>query len=130
MASSRIQRWALTLSAYHYTIQYRPGNKLSNADALSRLPLKDVPAIVPTPADVTCVINHLSDSVVTASEIATWTNTDPVLSRVKRFIQSGWTVLTPNISVNRKLELSIVNGCILWGFRVVIPEKGREKVLQ
>ena len=35
MASSRIQRWALTLSAYEYSIQYRPGPRLGNADALS-----------------------------------------------------------------------------------------------
>ena len=35
MASSRIQRWALTLSAYEYSIQYRPGSRLGNADALS-----------------------------------------------------------------------------------------------
>ena len=35
MASSRIQWWALTLSAYKYTIQYRPGTKIANADALS-----------------------------------------------------------------------------------------------
>ena len=28
MASSRVQRWALTLSAYDYTMQYRPGSKI------------------------------------------------------------------------------------------------------
>ena len=38
MASSRIQRWALTLSAYWYTIHHKAGKSLSNADALSRLP--------------------------------------------------------------------------------------------
>ena len=37
MASSGIQIWALTLSAYEYSIQYRPGSCLGNADALSRL---------------------------------------------------------------------------------------------
>ena len=35
MASSRVKRWALTLSAYDYTIQHRSGKKLANADALS-----------------------------------------------------------------------------------------------
>ena len=39
MASARIQRWALTLSAYNYNIQYRPGKQVTNADLLSRLPL-------------------------------------------------------------------------------------------
>ena len=37
-ASSKIQRWALTLSAYQYTIRHKTGVSLSNADALSRLP--------------------------------------------------------------------------------------------
>ena len=37
-ASVRIQRWALTLSAYHYTIRHKAGHHLSNADALSHLP--------------------------------------------------------------------------------------------
>ena len=37
-ASSRIQRWAFTLSAYQYAIRHKQGATLSNADALSRLP--------------------------------------------------------------------------------------------
>ena len=35
MASSRIQRWALTLSAYQYTLCYKAGSTLANADSLS-----------------------------------------------------------------------------------------------
>ena len=30
----------------------------------------------------------------------------------------------------RKSELSVQDGCILWGNRVVVPEQGRSKVLQ
>ena len=41
MASARIQRWALTLSAYTYTIQYKAGKDHANADGLIRLPLED-----------------------------------------------------------------------------------------
>ena len=37
MASARIQRWALTLSAYEYSLVYRPGSSLGHADAMSRL---------------------------------------------------------------------------------------------
>ncbi|CAG2228036.1 unnamed protein product [Mytilus edulis] len=40
MAASRIQRWALTLAAYEYTIVYKEGSLNGNADGLSRLPLK------------------------------------------------------------------------------------------
>jgi hypothetical protein len=31
MASSRIQRWALTLSACDYSIRYKPGSHMGNA---------------------------------------------------------------------------------------------------
>ena len=62
LASSRIQRWAITLSAYNYSIKHKPGTQLAHADALSRLPLSDSPATVPVPHDVTLVLNHLSDT--------------------------------------------------------------------
>ena len=51
MASSRIQWWALRLSAYQYIIQHRPGTKMANADALSRFPLPESPLSVPIPGD-------------------------------------------------------------------------------
>ena len=41
MASFRVQRWAMTLCGYQYTLQHHPGNCLGNADALSRLPLAE-----------------------------------------------------------------------------------------
>ena len=37
MASARLQRWALTLSAYDYTNEYKPGAQNGNADLFSRL---------------------------------------------------------------------------------------------
>ena len=39
MASPRVQRWSLMLSAYDYNIKYRCGIDNANADAMSRLPL-------------------------------------------------------------------------------------------
>ena len=35
MASARVQRWALTLSAYNYTVQYVPGKDNANANVFS-----------------------------------------------------------------------------------------------
>ena len=49
MVSARLQRWVLMLSAYQYTIGYKPGDQQANADALSRLPLPDKPEEVPLP---------------------------------------------------------------------------------
>ena len=39
LVAARLQRWALTLSAYNYNIKYRTGFNNGNADALSRKPL-------------------------------------------------------------------------------------------
>src|ERR1700755_3459311 len=38
LAALRLQRWAVFLSAYSYTLEYRSSRDVSNADALSRLP--------------------------------------------------------------------------------------------
>ena len=35
LASARIKRWALILSAHDYEIQFRPGQQHGNADVLS-----------------------------------------------------------------------------------------------
>ena len=41
LAATRLQRWALQLSAHNYTIQFRPTKAHANADGLSRLPVKE-----------------------------------------------------------------------------------------
>ena len=61
MASSRIQRWALTLSAYSYQIKFRPGKEQGNADGLSRLPLAEMLNDVPVPGDLILMMGALSD---------------------------------------------------------------------
>ena len=42
LAAARLQRWAITLSAYHYDIEFHPTAKHANADSLSRLPLDNI----------------------------------------------------------------------------------------
>ena len=39
MAASRLQRWAIILSAYTYEIQYKAVKEHGNANTLSRFPL-------------------------------------------------------------------------------------------
>jgi transposase InsO family protein len=133
MAASRIIRWALTLSAYKYTIYHRPGNKMANADALSRLPLSTAPATVPTPGDVNLLMEQLDNTIITSKQIKTWTCRDPVLSCIHHFILHCWpnSVNNPNLKpyFTRREELSVIDGCILWGCRVIIPPKGRNIVM-
>lgn len=69
---------------------------------------------------------------VTAKEIQSWTTKDPVLSRVRLMLATGWKD-TNDADLKpyqpRKSELSLHDGCILWGTRVVVPPPGRERIL-
>ena len=68
MASARVQRWALTLSGYQYTIKYKEGITHGNADALSRLPCpctSDAKA-QQTPGELVGLIDLLNSSATTA----------------------------------------------------------------
>ena len=147
LASARIQRWALILGAYDYTIQYKPGTTHANADAFSRLPLPGFPRTVPIPGETTLTLNMLeslpvtADQIqknmleslpVTADQIQKWTSRDPTLSKVRLLLSSGWEKTDqPDLALyqQRQTELSLHNGCILWGSRVVVPPPGRERIL-
>ena len=62
LASARIQRWALTLGAYNYSIEYKPGQDHANADTLSRLPLPESVLNVPQPAELIFLMDTLDNT--------------------------------------------------------------------
>ena len=135
LASARIQRWSLALTAYKYSLVHRPGCQISNADGLSRLPLPDTPTNVPVPGDILLLTSHLAEnSTVTADSIRRETIRDPILSKVMRSVQNGWQDQEHSIDMREytkhKDELSVEMGCILWGSRVIVPSKFRRRILQ
>nr|XP_023665672.1 LOW QUALITY PROTEIN: uncharacterized protein K02A2.6-like [Paramormyrops kingsleyae] len=134
LASARIQRWALILSAYQYTIEYRAGKDNGNADALSRLPLPETPAFTHVPPETVFSLEKLSETPVKASQVRLWTERDLVLSKVKTFLLQGWPKIVQSEELRpymkRKAELSLQDGCIFWGTRVVVPPQGRAQVLE
>ena len=134
MASGRIQRWALTLGAYSYTIRFQKGSENTTADAVSRLPLPVTRTEPPKPVEVVHLMEYLDTSPVTSSQIRLWTDQDPVLAKVKGWILTGWPENSPDDEklcayVSRKRELSVEDGCLLWGSWMVVPEKGRKRVI-
>ena len=90
LASAQIQRWAQTLGAYDYVMEYKPGNQHANADSLSRLPLPDTPSQVPLPGETVLLMEKLQSSPVTAAQIRSWTDRDPILSQVRHMLLKGW----------------------------------------
>ena len=132
-ASSRIRRWSLFLSGYEYTLKFRSTTEHGNADALSRLPLKTVDHPSETPPELVLLMEHLSDSPLTQQQIRLYTRRDPLLAQVLQYLRSGWPDQSdPKLKpfVVRKEELSLLDGCILWGSRVVVPSKATATVLQ
>ena len=132
LAAARMQRWALILSGYQYDIVYRRGIDNANADMLSRLP-------VGTPDSADEEEHYIFHSVVedlpiTVKEISRATSKDSVLSKAYELTLTGWpghvekeNPLFPYFV--RREELSIEDGCLLWGRRVVIPSVLRDGVL-
>ena len=118
-ASSRIQRWAWKLAAYEYTIAFRKSKQHANADALSRLPLKEMPEIVSDLPEIVLMMNDLNDSPISAKDISDLTKRDPVLSRVYKFTQEGWPGTCDDEQLkpfeHRKSEFSTQDGCLIWG---------------
>ena len=134
MASARIQRWALTLAAYDYKVMFKQGSPNGNADALSRLPLPVTPSSTQCPGDTILLMEHLDASPTTASDIKLWTGRDPTLSRVRNYTLNGWPDSVKDPALRpfnaRRDELSVQDGCLLWGARVVVPPPGRIKTLK
>ena len=136
MASARLQRWALTLSGYSYSIKYKKGSLQGNADALSRLPLPDCPDVVPVAPEVIASLEQLSTVPLSATQLRTLTSRNPVLAKVRHFVYTGWPLSLQDEPAElkpfwyRKHELSVQDDVLLWGSRVVIPPQAQQKVLE
>ncbi|CAM1298625.1 Uncharacterised protein at_DN2364 [Pycnogonum litorale] len=132
-ASPRLIRWCLTLSAYDYNISYKQGAVHANADALSRLPLPQDDSDTTKPGEIINLLELLNSTPITAKQIKLWTSRDPILSKVMRLVSTGDNSvndpkLTPYLS--KSYELSIEDGCLLWGSRVIVRQQGRQQILK
>ena len=132
MISPRMQRWALKLSSFEYDLVYRPGPSIPEADALSRLPAGPAPINVPVPGDTIHIMQHMDMSPITSTDVRKETARDPVLSQVYLWVQSGYPDVCNEDNLRpyfqRRSELSIHDGCLQWGARVVIPPVLQDKV--
>jgi len=112
-ASGRIQRWSLKLAMYQYTLKFCPNAQHSNAYALSRLPLPEMPENVPLPGFV-LPIDYLAEAPITAIQLKAWTAKDPLLTKVLHFIRNGWlnSVVNPDMKPYfvKRWELTELDG--------------------
>ena len=100
---------------------------MAHADGLSRVPLPDTNSFTPIPEEIVHLVQQLSTLIVTADKIrqgSAFGKSSPI--HIK-WMDPFRPKLTPYHS--RQNEMSTVDGCILWGARVVIPAEGRQTVL-
>ena len=134
VTAARLQRYALFLAGYDYSIQYKNTKVHSNADGLSRLPLlteaKDEEVVDPVGVFNLMQFDPLP---VTVDNVRRETQRDPVLAQVHEMTRKGWPnnhdpVLNPYFV--HKDEITLQSGCLMWGIRVIIPPKLRPQVLK
>ena len=106
MAISRLQRWAIILASYTYTIEHRPTHKHYNADVCSRFPLKNtekdedfehslddhgssVCAVCTDDQGSSVLAVYEDKPLLNSTLIARYTKTGPVLSKVMMYILEG-----------------------------------------
>ena len=122
MVAAQIQRWALTLTM-NIGLEGIYRTRMPSADCCStkwyKYPHRE--------RSKRCRTRPASP--VTAKLIRHWTERDPVLSRVLRFVLWRWPSQVEGETLQpytrRKTELIVLNGCLLWGSRVVVPKQGR-----
>ena len=107
---------------------------MTNADALSRLPLPDTEPDNDGTEVLDVFLTEIDKSPVRADEVKTFSRRDPVIGEIMdRFVSNSLPGrCEPEFKpyLTRQHELSVEDGCLLWGGRVVIPPQCREKVLE
>ena len=127
----RLERWSLRLQPYDFQIVYEPG--ASNiADPMSRLPVSsDLPEVIDDAKDY---IGMLSvDAVPHAmlwGEILVASDFCPDIQTIKEAITTGkWDKCSVRVKAVKD-ELSVCDGVILRGSRILIPSSLGGKVLE
>ena len=94
--------------------------------------MEEAPNIVPLPGDLVLMMEALAEETDT---IRSATTRDGVLSMVHELVMKGWPphkVMGQEFEqyCRKAMELSVQDGCVLWGSRVVIPLSLRPAVIQ
>lgn len=138
LAAGRLQRWAMYLSNFTFEIEHIKGTDNIVADFLSRFPV-DSEDNESNDEEVS-YLNFLANDeeyIIDQSIVKAESLKDPVIVKVKQFLRDGWPA---NVRRNRKLdevqnlatkkeELTVENDILMWGYRVVIPQSLRKRLL-
>jgi hypothetical protein len=133
VADDRLQRWAY-LANFDNVIVYKHTTQHNNADGPSHLPIYICKDDVDVEPDEFCFVNYIQfpQQPVNSIDTAKATKEDSVLSKVVDYILYGWPMrVTEDVKPYEanKNKYSVIDGCILWKNRIVIPPRYRQKII-
>ncbi|KAG1696931.1 hypothetical protein GQR58_006123 [Nymphon striatum] len=137
-APPRLQRMLLQLHKYDIDLTYVKGTDIPVADTLSRNPLPDTYPDISVGLDVhiDTILSHLPISDRRLQAVKQVSATDTQFIELTEVIMSGWPKTRKEcpISVaafwNYRDELSVLDGLILEGQKIVIPSQMRPNILE
>ena len=133
LAPSRLRRMLLRLQQYDFVIKYRPGKDVAVADALSRLSPEEKEAIADLEVQVHELHDQFSDHIL--ERIKAETKADQELNALREVVFTGWPATiqeAPGLAKpywNYRDEISIDDGLLLKGQRIIIPASMKSEIL-
>ncbi|CAH8442528.1 unnamed protein product [Schistosoma rodhaini] len=139
--ANRLQRWAITLLAYDFRILYKSTEKFGQADVLSRLIANQkqesedsIIATISLEEDIHQILQvAIKATPLSAEDIRRYTQEDGELKRIISYLEHGWPSHIDNKNIeqyaHRRNSLSLVDGCLMFGNRVIVPTSLRRKVM-
>lgn len=146
VTASRLQRYALVLLAYEFDIKYINTKSFGYADMMSRLIASNTKAeedmviasILQGEADVKCfAIDTAQTLPIKFKDICGAQQKCSHLKKVAEYISQGWpeskkTITDPEVAkyFDQRHSLILIEECIFFGDRAVIPVKFRKQILE
>ena len=136
-APPRLQRLLLRLNNYNTSLQWIPGKKMVFADHISRnIYSKESNEPTCKGLDIKVEDAYLSASEDRCLSLAKETDKDDILVALKNTIVKGWPDKRDECPMNLRDfwsyrdELSILDGLVLKGTRLIIPNKCQDELLE
>ncbi|XP_055619592.1 uncharacterized protein K02A2.6-like [Toxorhynchites rutilus septentrionalis] len=128
---TRLQKYVHMLSIFDFNIEYRPGSKVSNADALSRLPIQGETGIADV-ADLRWLSGEAE--VVDLELIGQATQDDPRMKELFLCVRDGWkeSAIPADLKFYFSNQgcLSLYKNCVIYSERVIVPKSCRKRNLE
>ena len=134
-ATPRLQHILIGTFPYHFKVRYIPGMTNHIADCLSRLGFQKDTISLPK-LHVNQITSQLKARNDSLHNLQIATQDDDKLPILKHIIQQGWPKTIKEVLSEVQQywtfgeELTIENGLVLKGTRIIMPDKKREDILK